>query len=238
MYPPDDRAVKHDSRRAPTGTRRKERRDHEVVTADRTSNGWAPLTRTDLEHLTDSELAQQLRGRVSAAHTFVFQKCLRLVQASSFRVLRSHAHVDDVVQRVFEELWRCPERFDPTRGSIDQYLAMQGRSRSIDLLRSEVSRVQREQGLGEAGRVPGPLEKMVGLDTGSDMKRWLDRLPFAERQVIQLAYFGQMTYREVAQLLELPDGTVKSRIRNGFVQLRSIISSETDGHLLELFRDT
>jgi RNA polymerase sigma-70 factor (ECF subfamily) len=191
-----------------------------------------------MEGLTEAELSRLLRERVPAVHTFVFQKWCRLVHTASFRVLRSNAHAEDVVQRVFEELWRHPERFDPERGSIEQYLVMQGRSRSIDLVRSEASRVQREQYLDEAGRVGRSLEKMVGLETGSDMKRWLDRLPFAERQVILLAYYGQMTYREVAQLLELPDGTVKSRIRNGFIQLRSMITRENEGHALELLADS
>jgi RNA polymerase sigma-70 factor, ECF subfamily len=188
-----------------------------------------------MEGLTDAELSRLLRERVPAVHTFVFEKWFRLVHAASFRVLRSNAHAEDVVQRVFEELWRCPERFDPDRGSVGQYLAMQGRSRSIDLVRAEASRVQREQYLDEAGRVGRPL---VGLEMGSDMKRWLDRLPFAERQVILLAYYGQMTYREVAQLLELPDGTVKSRIRSGFIQLRSMITRENEGHTLELLADS
>jgi RNA polymerase sigma-70 factor (ECF subfamily) len=209
-----------------------------VATAEFSGRGWSPLDRHDIEGLTDTELSRLLRERVPAVHAFVFQKWFRLVHAASFRVLRSNAHAEDVVQRIFEELWRCPERFDPDRGSIEKYLAMQGRSRSIDLVRSEASRVQREQYLDEARRVGRPLEKMVGLETGSDMKRWLDRLPFAERQVILLAYYGQMTYREVAQLLELPDGTVKSRIRNGFIQLRSMITSENEGHTLELLADS
>jgi RNA polymerase sigma-70 factor, ECF subfamily len=209
-----------------------------VGTPDRSDTRWVH-DRERLDELTDSELARQLQKQIPTAYTFVFERWLGLVHAVSFRVLRSHSHAEDVVQRVFEELWRCPERFDPRRGSIDQYLAMQARSRSIDLLRSEVSRVEREQRLDGTGRVPSRLESMTGLDDGSEMQRWLGRLPFAERQVIQLAYYGQMTYREVAQLLELPDGTVKSRIRNGFTQLRSIISSESESErqALELFSD-
>jgi RNA polymerase sigma-70 factor (ECF subfamily) len=202
-------------------------------TADRPERGWAPHDQDHVDELTDLELARQLQAQVPAAYTFVFERWFGMVHAVSFRVLRSHAHAEDVVQRVFEELWRCPERFDPHRGSIDQYLALQARSRSIDLLRSEVARVQREQ--DEGGPVPSRLDMMARLEEGSEMERWLGHLPFVERQVIQLAYYGQMTYREVAQLLELPDGTVKSRIRNGFTQLRSIISSENEGQALELF---
>jgi RNA polymerase sigma-70 factor, ECF subfamily len=187
----------------------------------------SPLDRTLIGNRTDVELAEQLRDRDPEAHTFVFRDCSRLVQSSSFRVLHSHDHVDDVVQRVFEELWCHPERFDPARGSIGQYLAMQGRNRSIDLLRSEVSRIRREcphEGAPQSG-----LEKSVVFENESEMTEWLDRLPVTERDVIELAYFGQMTYREVAQYLELPDGTVKSRIRNGLLRLRTLIPNE-NGH--------
>jgi RNA polymerase sigma-70 factor, ECF subfamily len=208
-----------------------------VGSNDATGRGLAPHDRYHLRELTDIELAQQLREQIPSAHTFVFERWCGLVHGVSFRVLRSHAHAEDVVQRVFEELWRCPTRFDPDRGSIEQYLALQARSRSIDLLRSEVARVQREQGVDGGGRVAGRLEGMAGLEDGSEMQRWLGRLPFAERQVIQLAYYGQMTYREVAQLLELPDGTVKSRIRNGFTQLRSIISAENEQQARNLFAE-
>jgi RNA polymerase sigma-70 factor, ECF subfamily len=209
-----------------------------VATAELPRQGYLPLGRHHSEEVTDVELARQLREKVPAAHTFVFQKYFRAVHAASFRVLRSHAHAEDVVQRVFEELWKSPERFDPARGSLDQYLAMQGRSRSIDLVRSEVSRTQREQYLGTSARGGALLERTVGLDIDGEMRCWLDRLPFAERQVIQLAYYGQMTYREVAQLLELPDGTVKSRIRSGLIELRSMITRENEGTSRELLAET
>ena len=97
-----------------------------------------------METLSDVELSRQLRQRIPEAHAFVFREGERVVRAASYRILRSHHSVDDVVQRVFEELWRHPERYNPARGSLGQYLAMQGRSRSIDLVRSEVSRVRRE----------------------------------------------------------------------------------------------
>jgi len=141
-------------------------------------------------------------------------------------------HVDDVVQRVFEELWKSPERFDPGRGSIERYLAMQGRSRSIDLLRSELSRSRRESSERDAtGWVDG------SLDEGGEMRRWLECLPMCERQVIQLAYVRQLTYEEVAVQLQLPPGTVKSRIRRGLQRLRSVISSEAEAESTAFLAD-
>jgi RNA polymerase sigma-70 factor (ECF subfamily) len=175
------------------------------------------------ETLSDAELSSQLRKRIPEAHAFVYREWVRVVKAASYRVLRSHDSVDDVVQRVFEELWRHPERYNPARGPLVQYLAMQGRSRSIDLLRSELSRTRRETADEVArDRASGTLD-----DTG-ELSTWLECLPTAQREAIQLAYLGQLTYKEVALQLELPPGTVKSRIRKGLIRLRSEISQEGD----------
>jgi RNA polymerase sigma-70 factor (ECF subfamily) len=183
----------------------------------------------DFAALTDVELARQLRDRVPEAYAFVYRECVRAVRIASYRILRSHDHVDDAVQRVFEELWIHPERFDPARGPIAHYLAMQGRSRSIDLLRSEISRNRRETD-DEAAR-----EFVTGNDDeGEEMRRCLDSLPSGEREAIQLAYFGELTYREVALKLDLPAGTVKSRIRKGLLRLRRVISDAADGEASSL----
>lgn len=177
-----------------------------------------------MESLPDAELSRQLRKRVPEAHAFVFREWVGVVRAASYRVLRSHDSVDDVVQRVFEELWRYPERYNPDRGPLVQYLAMQGRSRSIDLLRSEISRTRRESA-DEAGR-----DWATGSpDETSELRAQLEGLPTGEREAIRLAYWGQLTYREVALQLELPPGTVKSRIRKGLIRLRTEISNEEEG---------
>jgi RNA polymerase sigma-70 factor, ECF subfamily len=174
-----------------------------------------------METLTDTELSQQLRERIPEAHAFAYREWVRVVRSASYRVLRSHHSVDDVVQRVFEELWRHPERYNPTRGPLVQYLAMQGRSRSIDLLRSELSRTRRESA-DEAAR-----DRASGtFDETGELSSWLECLPAGEREAIKLAYLGQLTYKEVALRLELPPGTVKSRIRKGLLRLRSEISLE------------
>ena len=174
-----------------------------------------------METLTDAELSRQLRERIPEAHAFVFRQWVRVVHSASYRVLRSHVSVDDVVQRVFEELWRNPERYNPARGPLVQYLAVQGRSRNIDLLRSEISRTRREIS-DEAAR-----DRSSGtLDETGELSSWLECLPTGEREAITLAYLGQLTYKEVALQLELPPDTVKSRIRKGLTRLRSEISNE------------
>jgi len=174
-----------------------------------------------IETLSDVELSRQLRERIPQAHSFVFREGERVVRSASYRILRSHDSVDDVVQRVFEELWRHPERYNPARGPLMQYLAMQGRSRSIDLVRSEISRIRRESAHEGARDMSSGAPDQTG-----ELCSRLERLPMGEREAITLAYLGQLTYKEVALQLELPPGTVKSRIRKGLIRLRSEVSGE------------
>jgi RNA polymerase sigma-70 factor, ECF subfamily len=141
------------------------------------------------------------------------------------RVLADRALAEEVVQEVFLRLWRAPERFDANRGSMRSFLFAQVHGRSVDLLRAETARRAREE--REAFRSPtidDDLERAVAeLSEGEAVRRALADLSDGERGAIELAYFGGHTYREVAQLLELPEGTVKSRIRSGLLRLRAAL---------------
>ena len=142
---------------------------------------------------------RRLRQRIPDADAFVFREWVSVVRSASYRILRSQDSVDDVVQRVFEELWRHPERYDAARGPLAEYLAMQGRSRSIDLVRSDIFRTRRESS-DQADR----HRSSAALDDAGELSSWLECLPTGEREAITLAYLGQLTYREVALQLELP----------------------------------
>jgi RNA polymerase sigma-70 factor (ECF subfamily) len=105
------------------------------------------------------------------------------------------------------------------------FLFAQVHGRAVDLLRAETARRAREQ--REAFRSPtidDDLERAVAeLSEGEAVRRALAGLSEGERAAIELAYFGGHTYREVATLLELPEGTVKSRIRSGLLRLRAAL---------------
>ena len=141
------------------------------------------------------------------------------------RVLVDVASAEEVVQEVFLRLWNEPEKFDPERGSLRSYLLAQAHGRAVDLLRSEGSRRQREERdarrTAEAGY---DVEREVwDLTVAARVKQAVAVLPQVERQAIALAYFGGHTYREVARLLDEPEGTVKSRIRAGLKRMRSLL---------------
>ena len=145
------------------------------------------------------------------------------VLALARRVLSDSARAEEVVQEVFTRLWNNPERFDPARGSLRSYLLAQSHGRAVDLLRSESSRRRREDRDAQRDTAESyDLEREVGdVIVAEQVRDAVARLTEHERQAIELAYFGGHTYREVAQLLRQPEGTVKSRIRSGMVRLRN-----------------
>jgi len=178
--------------------------------------------------VTDGEVALALLARTAAAHTYAFARYASLVRRVAQRRLRDPTQVDDVVQVVFETLWQHPERFDSTRGSLAAYLQVQARSRSLDLLRSEASRTSRAQRFADALRLATPdPDDDVPEPPGPEVRTALGLLPAKERHPIELAYFANMSYRQVAAHLGLPEGTVKSRIRSGLgVPLRSVAPTD------------
>ena len=143
----------------------------------------------------------------------------------ALRITGDRAFAEEVVQEVFLRLWNEPERFDPARGSLRSFLLANTHGRAVDLVRAESSRRAREE--RDARRSPGSgydLEREVwDLTLAAHVREALDRLTADERAAIELAYFGGHTYREVAGLLDAPEGTVKSRIRTGLGRMREAL---------------
>jgi RNA polymerase sigma-70 factor, ECF subfamily len=149
------------------------------------------------------------------------------------RLLHDDRLAEDVVQDVFVRFWQEPERFDPEKGQLRSFLLMKGHSRAVDSLRSEWARRKRdERDINDPGRPSYDLEReVIDLDIAERVGRALRALPEDERRAITLAYFGGHTYREVAELLGQPEGTVKSRIRNGLKVMRRYLSDHDLEHL-------
>lgn len=145
------------------------------------------------------------------------------VFALASRVLMDRPLAEEVVQEVFLRLWDHPDRFDPDRGTLRSFLLAQTHNRSVDVIRSEQARRAREERQHRVHAEAGyDLEHEVwDLTVAGHVRDALDLLPANERLPIEMAYFGGKTYREVAVLLDQPEGTVKTRIRSGLRRLRT-----------------
>jgi RNA polymerase sigma-70 factor (ECF subfamily) len=148
------------------------------------------------------------------------------VFALARRILNDAALAEDIVQEVFLRLWNQPEKFDPERGSLRSYLLAQTHGRSVDLLRSNTSRADRENREARKTATAGyDLEhEAIDLAVGEQVRSALSALSDGERKAIELAYYGGRTYREAAMILGEPEGTVKSRIRSGLRNLRGALA--------------
>jgi RNA polymerase sigma-70 factor, ECF subfamily len=148
------------------------------------------------------------------------------VFALSRRLLIDPGMAEEVVQEVFLRLWNQPEKFDPERGSLRAFLLAQTHGRSVDVLRAETSRRRREErDARETAESGYDIEREVmDLSTADQVNAVMAALPVDERRAIELAYFGGHTYRQVAVMLDQPEGTVKSRIRSGLRRMRDHLS--------------
>jgi RNA polymerase sigma-70 factor (ECF subfamily) len=145
------------------------------------------------------------------------------VFALSMRLLWDRATAEEMVQEVFLRLWEHPERFDQSRGSLRSFLLMDTHARSVDRLRSERRRRDREEKTARA-EVATTYDvdlEAWDLSVAEQVRDVMDTLTDGERKAIELAYFGGHTYRDVAVILGEPEGTIKSRIRTGLMRLRN-----------------
>jgi RNA polymerase sigma-70 factor (ECF subfamily) len=188
-------------------------------------SSWDPRGVRATERADDVELIQAVQRGDELALSTIYQRHADTCYVLARRVVNDRTLAEEVVQELFVRLWRAPERFDPERGSLRSFLLAQVHGRAVDLLRSEVARRGREA--RDAERMltsDDDLERAVlDLTEAEAVRTALASLSEGERQAIELAYFGGHTYREVATLLEQPEGTVKSRIRSGLLRLRAAL---------------
>lgn len=171
--------------------------------------------------------------RAAAGDQQAFAEFYDLVSPMVFglivKIVRSRAISEEVAQEVFVELWRNAPAFDPERGSAGAWAATVARRRAIDRVRSEESARRRDDNEARVLRVPADtVSERVEVDLErAGVAAALSQLGDRQRQAITLAFYGGHSYREVAELLGTPEGTVKSRIRDGLRRLRDLLEVAT-----------
>src|SRR5271169_436767 len=141
------------------------------------------------------------------------------------QVLRDPAQSEEVAQEVLLEVWRTASRFDPARGSAAAWVLTIAHRRAVDRVRSESAGSRREQKAAATEMVPDDVAEVVAATLDHQrVRRCLDGLTELQRESVKLAYYGGYTYPQVAQLLGVALGTVKTRIRDGLIRMRDCMA--------------
>ena len=172
-----------------------------------------------------------LLGRVAkgedAAFRAVYDQAAGQVLGVARRVVRDPAQSEEVMQEVLLEVWRTAARFDPAAGSASAWIMTLAHRRAIDRVRSEHSAALREQRAAVARVDYDDVIEAVETNLEHErVRRCLASLTDLQREAVTLAYYQGYTYREVAGLLGVAVGTVKTRMRDGLIRLRDCLGVE------------
>jgi RNA polymerase sigma-70 factor (ECF subfamily) len=178
--------------------------------------------------VSERELAWRLVAGDEAALRDTYRTYAPAVYGLALRVLRDPTLAEDVTQDVFVRLWEHPDRFDPDRGQLRSYLLAMTHSRAVERVRAEDSRRRRHEAAAAEAQVVMPAvdepgRELTTSETACAVRNALDDLPDDQRIPIEMAYYEGLSYRQVAEKLQEPEGTVKYRIRSGMQKLRGAL---------------
>jgi len=181
-----------------------------------------PVTR----HTSDEGLIEALKARQIGALREIYRRHGRLIYSLALRIVKRAEEAEDLTQEVLLSLWQHPA-YDPRRGSLKQFLVLLTRSRAIDRLRSHHARhrtLKRWQPVAEPLTINPPLDQVSQGERAQRVQQALSSLPAAEREVLEIAYYEGLSQSAIAQRLDIPLGTVKSRCRQGLKKLRRALT--------------
>jgi RNA polymerase sigma-70 factor (ECF subfamily) len=182
------------------------------------------LRAPDLGTLADEDLMALVRDGDARAFEVIFDRHGGAAFSLAYRMCGRRAMAEDVVQEAFVSLWRSGARYDRARGSVRSWVLSAVHNRAIDAFRHESAKSSLnvgDEGLAErlesTERTDHEAERR---DDARQVRSALEELPSDQRQVIELAYFGGFSHTQIAEMLGLPAGTVKGRMRLGLSKLR------------------
>lgn len=168
-----------------------------------------------------------LLGYVARGNQDAFSELYDRVSSQVFgvvrRVLRDPAQSEEVTQEVLVEVWRSASRFDPERGSATTWMLTIAHRRAVDRVRASQAAMDRDERAGRSAHRPAFDEVVEQVETRLEheqVRQALSVLTDLQREAVTLAYYGGYSYREVSELLDVPLGTVKTRLRDGLIRLR------------------
>jgi RNA polymerase sigma-70 factor (ECF subfamily) len=183
-----------------------------------------PFRGRELRSLADEDLMALVQSGEARAFEVIFDRHSGPAFSLAYRMCARRAMAEDIVQEAFLSLWRSGARYDPARGSVRSWVLSAVHHRAIDAFRRDASKQSQDvRDESAAERLPAPElteAEAVRRDEARTVRAALDELPAEQRHVIELAYFGGFTHTQIAEMLQLPTGTVKGRMRLGLAKLR------------------
>jgi RNA polymerase sigma-70 factor (ECF subfamily) len=173
---------------------------------------------------TEQELVAALKDRDPGAFNYLYDHYSASLYTVVKQMVQNSETANDVLQEVFVNIWRKIESYDPSKGRLFTWMLNIARNASIDTLRSRsFQNSQKNQEITETvHNISGPSSSLTNIDS-IGLKKLLQKLKPEYRMLIELAYFKGYTQEEIAEIEDIPLGTVKTRIRNALIQLRSFL---------------
>ena len=168
----------------------------------------------------DGALVARMLAGDDSALGHAYDRYGSLVYGLARRVTGSTAAAEEITQEVFMQFWERADRFDAAKGSLRAFLGAITHRRAVDWVRSESRRRDREI------RTAQDAATGSAYDTAARVRAAVETLPLEQREAVVLAYFGGLTFREVAAALGLPEGTAKSRLRLALTKLSTTLRAE------------
>jgi len=167
----------------------------------------------------DMKLVARIRAGDQQAMSELYDRYAKVVYAVALRVLQDASAAEDVLQDIFMQLWRKPDAFDGSRGTLAAWLAVISRHRSIDRLRQRRPELNIEECMIAGG--PDLQDEAERNLVVEKVRSVLAEMNPDQRRALELAYFEGLTHTEIAEKTGEPLGTIKTRIRTGLQQLRA-----------------
>lgn len=177
------------------------------------------VSRADSSHALE-DLLELVADGDRAAFALVYDKVADMVYGLARRVVVDRDLAADVAQEVLVDVWRKAHMFDRTRGTALAWIGVMTRRRAVDLVRSVEASRRRDTTQTPAPEPPDPVAEMIVESAErAAIQRAMGQLSDLQRESVELAFYGGLTHREVAERLAVPLGTVKTRIRDGLTRL-------------------
>ena len=190
----------------------------------RQSSETATISRAESERRTDAELLELVAGGDRAAFEDLYRRYARAVLGLALRRLGDRGRAEEAVQETFASIWRSASSYRPKRGPGAPWLYAVARHAVVDRFRARTEPAA--EAPEEASSEAGPAERAEASFVSWRVHRALEELPQTERTVIELAYWGGLSQSEVAEYLNVPLGTVKTRTRSGLHRLADLLEGE------------